>query len=84
MLTVLAIAAKKKLIIDHYEDKPVAIVAANETGNMMVTTITLTPKITFSDKSVSQETINRLHDSAHKHCFIANSLISDQIIQPRY
>jgi len=84
MLTVLAIAAKKKLIIDHYEDKPVATLAANEAGSMMVKTITLSPKITFSDNSVDKDTIKKLHESAHKHCFVANSLITEQIIQPRY
>ncbi len=84
MLTVLAIAAKKKLIIDHYEDRPTAILATNEEGRMMVKTITLNPKITFSGSQVEKETVDRLHQSAHKHCFIANSLISEQIILPRF
>ncbi|HFB65038.1 MAG TPA: OsmC family peroxiredoxin [Aeromonadales bacterium] len=81
MLTVLAIAAKKKLVINHYQDRPVATLAPNAEGRMMVDTITLKPKISF-EVEVNEQTVEKLHESAHKHCFIANSLLSEQIISP--
>ena len=83
MLTVLAIAAKKKLIVNHYQDRPTAILKANEKGQMMVSRVTLHPKITFSSQ-VEQTVVEGLHNSAHKHCFIANSLLSEQIIEPAF
>ncbi len=84
MLTILAIAAKKKMVIDHYEDRPVAELAPNEKGRMMVKTITLNPKITFNGNDVDEAKVKRLHDSAHKHCFIANSLLTEQVISPQF
>lgn len=81
MLTVLAIAAKKKLVVDHYQDRPIAILEPNTEGRMMVSRITLHPKMTFS-VTVNEDIVRNLHNSAHKHCFIANSLLSEQIIEP--
>ncbi len=81
MLTVLAIAAKKKLVVNHYQDRPIATLAPNTDGRMMVDTITLKPKIIFETK-VDKHSIEKLHESAHRHCFIANSLLSEQKISP--
>jgi len=80
MLTVLAIAAKKKMVVDRYEDKPHGTLAPNRDGRMMVNRITLRPKIIFAGEQPPRDVIEKLHESAHKHCFIANSLLSKQEI----
>ncbi len=83
MLTVLAIASKKKLIVNHYEDRPEATLAPNATGKIMVDSITLRPKISFVTE-VDASVVEKLHESAHKNCFIANSLLTRQTISPRF
>ena len=42
---------------------------------MAVNTIDLFPEVTFAgDKKPDAAALERLHDAAHKRCFIANSL----------
>jgi organic hydroperoxide reductase OsmC/OhrA len=75
MLTFLAIAAKKRLVVDEYSDQPVGFLEKNADGKLAVTRVTLRPKIVFGgDGAPSSEEIARLHDKAHGHCFIANSV----------
>lgn len=78
MLTFLYLAQKQGFQIDAYEDEAVGIVAKNETGSMWVSSVTLNPKITFSgDKLPSPTEEEKLHEMAHKQCFIANSVKTD-------
>ena len=75
MLTFLYLAQKQGFQVDAYEDNAVGIVAKNESGSMWVSTVTLNPKVTFSgDKLPSATDEEHLHEMAHKHCFIANSV----------
>lgn len=84
MLTFLAIAAKSRLIVEHYEDQVTAILEKNEQGQMAVTRVFLRPKVTFSGAAVPDvEKIRALHDKAHKYCFIANSVRSEVTIEPQ-
>ena len=75
MLTFLAIAAKKRLVVDEYSDQPVGFLEKNADGKLAVTRVVLRPKIVFGGAGApSSEEIARLHDKAHGHCFIANSV----------
>jgi organic hydroperoxide reductase OsmC/OhrA len=75
MLTFLFLAQKQGFQIDDYEDEAIGIVTKNESGAMWVSTVTLNPKITFSgDKLPSPADEEKLHELAHKQCFIANSV----------
>lgn len=74
MLTFLAIASQKKLVVDSYEDHAVGILAKNANGKMAITEVTLSPKITFSGTQPDEATLHQLHETAHKECFIANSV----------
>jgi organic hydroperoxide reductase OsmC/OhrA len=75
MLTFLFLAQKQGFQIDSYEDEAVGLVTKNETGAMWVSTVTLNPKIVFSgEKLPASADLERLHEMAHKHCFIANSV----------
>jgi organic hydroperoxide reductase OsmC/OhrA len=78
MLTFLYLAQKQGFQVDAYEDEAVGIVSKTDSGSMWVSTVTLNPKITFSgDKVPSTAEEERLHDLAHKQCFIANSVKSE-------
>lgn len=75
MLTFLAIAAKKKLVVESYEDDAVGHLEKDAQGRLAVTRIELRPTVRFAPgTSVAAEELGRLHDSAHRNCFIANSI----------
>jgi organic hydroperoxide reductase OsmC/OhrA len=66
MLTVLAIAAKKRW-----------------TGRLAVTRVVLRPRIAFAGGPPDAQALGRLHEQAHAHCFIANSVRCQIAIEPR-
>jgi organic hydroperoxide reductase OsmC/OhrA len=75
MLTFLAIAAKRNIVVDSYVDDAVGYLEKNESGELSITRVALRPTIIFApDSEPGQEALKKLHHSAHKHCFIANSV----------
>jgi organic hydroperoxide reductase OsmC/OhrA len=81
MLTFLGIAAKKRFVVDSYEDRALGIMTKNETGKLFVSKITLDPIIEFSgDKVPTPEQIADMHHLAHKECFIANSVLTEIVV----
>jgi organic hydroperoxide reductase OsmC/OhrA len=84
MLTFLAIAAKNGLKVMSYLDSPVGTVDKIEGGLKAVTKIVLRPRVVFSEGEMSEEELQKLHESAHKYCFIANSLKSDVAVEPQH
>jgi organic hydroperoxide reductase OsmC/OhrA len=85
MLTFLAIASMKKYLVSTYVDNAVAILGKNETRKMGVKTLYLRPKITFEgDKIPDNRSIDEMHHRAHQECFIANSVLTDIIVEPVY
>ena len=82
MLTFLALAAKKRYTVDSYRDDAVGHLGKNEAGKMAVTRVVLRPEIEFSgDRKPSRDEIAHLHDRAHSHCFIANSVTTEIVVQ---
>jgi organic hydroperoxide reductase OsmC/OhrA len=85
MQTFLALAAKKRLHVERYEDTATAKVETNTEGKQYVSEVSLHPKVVFiGDKKPSQEDIEKMHQKAHDHCFISNSLLSKTIIEPLF
>lgn len=75
MLTFLAIAAKKKLIVDAYHDKAVGRMDKNAEGKIAITRVDLHPRVTFAPGvEVDAATMRNIHHDAHENCFIANSV----------
>jgi organic hydroperoxide reductase OsmC/OhrA len=82
MLTFLAIAARKRYVVDSYEDQAVGTLARNEAGALAVTKVTLRPVVRFSgEKQPTAEDLARLHDQAHHACFIANSVKTEVVVE---
>lgn len=82
MLTFLAIASKKGIVVQSYTDEAVGFLEKDSDGKISVTRAVLKPKIIFSgDKIPAKEDIERMHHSAHVHCFIANSVKTDVKIE---
>ena len=80
MLFFLALAAKRGLTIDRYEDAPHGVLE-NKDGAVWFTTITLAPRITWGGAPPDAEAITALHRDAHKRCYIANSLKGHVVIE---
>jgi organic hydroperoxide reductase OsmC/OhrA len=75
MLTFLAIAARKRLVIDAYTDDTIGFMEKNADGKLAITRVELRPQIEFGGPSrPSSEELAVLHHLAHEHCFIANSV----------
>lgn len=82
MLTFLAIAAKQRLKVLSYIDRPVGTLEKNDQGRVAITRVVLRPKVVFED-DLEADALRKLHDSAHRHCFVANSLNSEMVIEPQ-
>src|SRR5262245_11490779 len=82
MLSFLAIAARKRLTVDSYEDDAVGHMEKNAEGRLAVTKVELRPKVRFAGAAPSADELRKLHDQAHHVCFIANSVKTDVEVTP--
>ncbi len=77
MLTFLAVASRKRILVDSYEDAAVGFMEKNAQGKLAVTRVVLRPRVQFGGSGTpSKEEIARLHEAAHQECFIANSVLT--------
>lgn len=84
MLTFLAVAANRGYVVDQYLDDAECELGKNAEGATAVVTATLRPAVRFSgDKQPSAEDYDKLHERAHKGCFVGQSLKTDVRIEPR-
>jgi organic hydroperoxide reductase OsmC/OhrA len=83
MLWFLAIAAKRRFVVDRYVDAAVGVMARNEQGKMAMTRVTLRPAVTFSrEHQPSRDDLEQLHHKAHEECYIANSVKTAITLEP--
>jgi organic hydroperoxide reductase OsmC/OhrA len=75
MLTFLAVACKKKFVLDEYSDDAVGHMEKNENGKLAITRVELHPKPKFSgERQPTEQELDEMHHFAHTECFIANSV----------
>jgi organic hydroperoxide reductase OsmC/OhrA len=74
MLTFLAVCAKKGFVVETYDDEAVGVLERPEGAPMHITRCILRPKVTFQGNAPDAETLAKLHEQAHRGCFIANSV----------
>lgn len=80
MLFFLAMAAGKGFVVDNYRDSAAGYLAKDECDRMAITKVVLRPDATYSgEKRPTREQVEKLHERAHKLCFIANSVRSDVV-----
>jgi organic hydroperoxide reductase OsmC/OhrA len=80
MLWFLDVASRARVDVIEYRDDAVALMPVDEEP-VRVTEIELRPHIVVAGE-VSEERVRKLVDTAHRRCFIANSLNSDMTINP--
>jgi len=79
MLSFLAIAAKKKLTVNSYQDDAVGFLE-NDGGKLWITRVILRPKVAIDTDA---QTLSQIHHLAHEACFIANSVKTEVTVEPR-
>ncbi|HEY8520316.1 MAG TPA: OsmC family protein [Gammaproteobacteria bacterium] len=84
MLTFLAVAAKRKLSLDAYEDDAVGVLEKDAAGKLAITRVTLRPRIVWSSGvTVPAEQLAQMHHEAHENCFIASSVKTEVTVEPQ-
>ncbi len=81
MLTFLALAAKKKLVVDRYVDEAVGYMEKNADGRLAVTRVVLRPRIDWSGRRPTPAELEELHHASHELCFIANSVKTEVTVE---
>jgi organic hydroperoxide reductase OsmC/OhrA len=85
MLSFLAIAARKRLIVESYSDDAVGHMEKNAEGRLAVTRVVLRPRVTWAPgAAVSAELLEKLHHQSHIECFIANSVKTEVTVEPQH
>ncbi|MDP2311137.1 MAG: OsmC family protein [Pseudomonadota bacterium] len=83
MLTFLAIAARRRLVVDSYEDAAEGYLEMNAAGRLAMTRVILRPKVRFAEGvAVSAAALAELHRLSHENCFIAQSVTTDVTVEP--
>ena len=82
MLTFLAIAAKRRFVVDSYDDEAVGFLEKNDGGKLAMTRVILRPNVDFGgEKRPSDEQITEMHHRSHDQCFIASSVKTQVIVE---
>lgn len=83
MLWFLHLAHDAKLVVERYRDEASGVLAKNAEGRMAMTQVTLRPVVTFAGSRPAPEQFAQLHERTHKRCFIANSVKTEILLEPR-
>ena len=83
MLFFLDFARRAGVIVTSYDDEAEGEMEKGADGKMRITRVTLRPKIAYGDVAPTEEMLGDLHHKAHEACFIANSITSEILIEPR-
>ncbi|MFZ6743261.1 OsmC family protein [Undibacterium sp. JH2W] len=82
MLFYLSFVAKRGYVLDQYRDLAVGIMDKDAKGKQAITRIHLRPQENYSgDKQPDLQEREELHHKAHEHCYIANSIHAEVIIE---
>jgi len=82
MLFFLSLAAKKKFIVDSYEDHAVGEMEKGADGALWMSRVSLRPNIVFSGAQPTPTDITALHHQAHTMCYLANSVKTAITVEP--
>jgi len=85
MLWFLDIASRHGWRVDRYHDAASGVLARNAEGRYAMTQVTLQPQVSFpAAHRPSREQLVALHHEAHEKCYIANSVRSEVLCEPRF
>jgi organic hydroperoxide reductase OsmC/OhrA len=83
MLFFLSFAAAAGLLVDRYRDEAAGTMGRNAAGREFVAHVVLRPALWLSgSRPPADDEIAHLHHRAHEHCFIAQSVLSEVVVEP--
>lgn len=80
MLWFLDLARRAGHEILSYEDEAEGVMAKNADGRTAITRVTLRPRI---ESAADPAALAEIHHQAHEACFIANSVTTEVVVEPR-
>jgi len=83
MLWFLHLACRAGHVVERYVDEASGVLAKDANGRLAMTRVALNPVVAFSGAAPNAEAYGALHDKAHEHCFIANSVTTEVVVQAR-
>jgi len=84
MLWFLDFASRGGFVAESYSDAAEGTLAPGPDGREVMTRVVLRPKVTFGgERQPTPAELEGLHHQAHEACFIANSVKSEILIEPR-
>jgi organic hydroperoxide reductase OsmC/OhrA len=84
LLTFLALCARKRLVVDSYEDDATGIMEKGANGKLWVSHVTLRPRVRFAAGTmVDDAALAEIHHKSHDECFIANSVKTVVSVEPQ-
>jgi organic hydroperoxide reductase OsmC/OhrA len=82
MLVFLLLAASAGIEVRGYEDDAVGHMTPNERGIPWVSTVVLSPRVTYADgRAPDPRREADLHHRAHEQCFVANSVRTEIVVR---
>ena len=78
MLWFLHLAGQRKFVVERYVDDAVGVLDKD-----WMSKVTLRPVVAFSGRAPSDEEHRALHHKAHEKCYIANSVKTAVLVEPR-
>lgn len=81
LLSFLAVAARARIDVVAYEDDAEGLMPEDDRP-MRITSITLRPRVTVRGDAPPDERLQQLAHTAHRHCFVANSLATEIALEP--
>jgi organic hydroperoxide reductase OsmC/OhrA len=83
MLSFLAVAARARIDVVAYEDDAAGVMPEADMP-LRIARIVLRPRITVRGSAAEEDRLRQLADTAHRHCFIANSLTTAIVLEPTF
>lgn len=82
MLWFLDFARRAGVVVEAYDDAAEGVLAKDADGRLAMTRVVLRPKATLAQGADAGRLIE-LHHQAHEACFIANSVRTELVVEPR-
>ncbi len=84
LLWFLAIAARQGFVVDRYSDAATGTLAQGPSGRWMMTRVILRPHVSFTTgKRPTTAEFEAMHHEAHEECYIANSVTTEVVCEPK-
>jgi organic hydroperoxide reductase OsmC/OhrA len=83
MLFFLDFARRAGMVVTAYEDEAEGQMIKGSDGRVRITKVTLRPRVAFGSEAPDAASLDALHHKAHEACFIANSVTSEVVVEPR-